>query len=84
MFLKVLNRGQADEYYQLVDDIPDIIEDLEDTVPQAEYYFIKSTPGTVIIYPATIKTGPRADGRQYEIVELEADSTVVGSDERLK
>lgn len=84
MFLKVLDRGLATEYYQLTDDIADMVKDLEEVTPQAEYFFIKSTPGTVVIHRATLSTGPRPIVREFEKVEVEAAGEVVGSTEILK
>ncbi len=82
-FLKVLNRGQSDEYYQIVTDVVALVEDLEQVTPVGEYYHIKSTLGTVALNKATLKTGPRTKTREYELVEVEADGVVVGSAESL-
>jgi len=83
MFLKVLNRGLADEYYQLVDSISDIVEDLELPTPTGEYYEIHSNPGTVVLNKCSLRGGARAKTREYELVEVEANGIVVGSAESL-
>ena len=82
-FLKVLNRGQPDEYYQLTNDLSDIVEDLETPSPTGEYWALRSTPGTIALNKCMLKGGPRAKTREYEIVEVEAGGVVVGSAESL-
>lgn len=82
-FLKVLNRGQPDEYYQLVNNISEIIEDLETPSPVGEYWALRSTPGTIALNKCMLKGGPRPVTREYEIVEVEAGGIVVGSAESL-
>lgn len=82
-FLKVLNRGQTDEYYQLVNNISDIVEDLKLPAPSAEYWSLKSTPGTIALNKCSLKGGPRTQTREYEIVEVQAAGDIVGSAESL-
>ena len=57
-----------------------VVEELElGTVN--EYFFIKVTPGTVVLQKVNTKLGPRADGTDLEVAEVEAAGVVVGQKE---
>lgn len=47
----------------------------------AEYSFIKLTPGNMVLQKVKLKSGPRAPGRQLDIAEIEANGVVVGDAE---
>lgn len=61
-------------------DADSVTRSLNDGI-DTEYFFIKLTPGTTVLQPVKLKSGPRDPGRLLDIAVIEAGGVDVGDAE---